>query len=194
MAQIVGSSEPAFVLDIGCGGRELLGILAEKFPRSECVGIDLRVETGIATETNLCDSPNMQFLRADCNYLPLRSHSAELAFSASMLEHIPNLQQAVSELERVLQPGGTLVVGVPTENRVYRLARKAARLRKPIDHFHQSDHVEAVLDSRFARNRMRKLPSSVLPSFLSLYQIVVYSGRLDSCMPHPSALEECLSN
>jgi ubiquinone/menaquinone biosynthesis C-methylase UbiE len=167
-------------LDIGCGRDELLDILAEKFPRSECVGIDLR-----QTEPGKKRFQNEQFLRADCLHLPLRSKSAQLAFSASLLEHLQSAEPAVAEMQRVLEPEGTLVVGLPTENRLYGIARRLMGLRKPADHFHKCGYVEAILDREFMSSHARKLPLSFLPNFLSLYHVTVYGERFAVGPPSP---------
>jgi hypothetical protein len=80
-------------------------------------------------------------------------------------------------MQRVLEPEGTLVVGLPTENRLYGIARRLMGLRKPADHFHKCGYVEAILDREFMSSHARKLPLSFLPNFLSLYHVTVYGER-----------------
>jgi ubiquinone/menaquinone biosynthesis C-methylase UbiE len=174
MVQMVEQCDARVVLDLGCGRGELLLALARKFPGSECVGIDIARDPAILREPNLNRQPNEQLLRADCNHLPLRPNSSQLILCASLLEHLPSVELAVSEIQRVLESEGTLVVGVPTENRFYGIARKLARLRKPSDHFHKSGYLESILEQKFVRSRARKLPFSFLPDFLSLYHILVF--------------------
>lgn len=168
---MIETSDARVILDIGCGRDELLKMLAKKFPRSECLGIDLAL--GLR-EANICRFQNEQFLRADCMHLPLRTESLQLMFCASLLEHLPSVEPAVSEMQRVLELEGTLVVGIPTENRLYSIARKVARLRKPSDHFHKSGHLEGILQRKFVRSSARNLPFSFLPNFLCLYRVLVY--------------------
>jgi ubiquinone/menaquinone biosynthesis C-methylase UbiE len=113
-------------------------------------------------------------VRADCTSLPLRSACSQLVFCASVLEHLPDVLPATSEIARILEFGGKSVVGVPTENALYGMGRKLAGLRKPVDHFHKGVHLEAALGRKFTRSLSRKLPFSFLPTFLALYLISVY--------------------
>lgn len=52
----------------------------------------------------------VQHVRGDLSRLPLRTEGADLVVCALALCHVPNLRAAVSELARVLQPGGHLLV------------------------------------------------------------------------------------
>ncbi|MBT8254011.1 MAG: class I SAM-dependent methyltransferase [Flavobacteriaceae bacterium] len=45
--------------------------------------------------------------------LPFETSSVDLVFTYHTLEHIPNYLFALSEIHRVLRPGGILLVGVP---------------------------------------------------------------------------------
>lgn len=194
MAQVIEPCDAQVILDIGCGRDELLKMLAKKFPRSECVGIDIARDLRDLREANLSRFQNEQFLRADCTHLPLRPKSSQLVFCASLLEHLPSVELAVSELQRVLQFEGTLVVGIPTENRLYSIARKLACMRKPSDHFHKSGYLEAILERKFVRSRVRKLPFSFLPNFLSLYHVLVCGEHFSDAKPfHASDIEEKLT-
>jgi ubiquinone/menaquinone biosynthesis C-methylase UbiE len=181
MVQMTRVSDASIILDIGCGRGELLQIVARKFTRCDCVGIDIakglrqyRRETGNYSGR----LPNAQLLEADCENLPFRPRSLQLVFCASVLEHLPDPVPAVAEMARVLQAHGELLVGVPTENQMYRIARKLARFQKPIDHFHKSDDLEAILENAFVQTRARNLPFFFVPKFLSLYRILEYSKRV----------------
>jgi SAM-dependent methyltransferase len=50
---------------------------------------------------------------ADARALPFRSHAFDRVIAAEVLEHVPEDGVAVSELARVLRPGGTIAVTVP---------------------------------------------------------------------------------
>ena len=49
-----------------------------------------------------------------------RSGSVDLAICTEVLEHVADDRSAVAELRRVLSPGGSLVLSVPTPPAVYR--------------------------------------------------------------------------
>jgi len=172
MTRIIEPIDGSLILDVGCGRRELLGLIARKFPRSECVGIDVARDVGGTERT-----PNEHFLRADCLNLPFRAECAQSVLCASMLEHLPSVEPAVSEMARTLSQGGSLIVGAPTENCLYRFARRLTRLPKPLDHFHRINYIEKALNERLAHwdaQKPRKLPISFLPGCLSLYCIISF--------------------
>jgi len=52
-------------------------------------------------------------LRADIRDLPFADGSFDLAYTMGTIEHVAEYRQALSELRRVLRPGGRAIVGVP---------------------------------------------------------------------------------
>lgn len=106
-----------FVLDAGCGlGRHLRHLA--RIPGLNIVGIDkdtwsLR-ETGKAMESQP-DALSKDYLVsiADINRLPFADASFDCIICSEVLEHIPDHQNAIKELDRILKPHGTLAVSVP---------------------------------------------------------------------------------
>lgn len=88
----------ARVLDIGCGSAPWKPLLAP-YAR-EYVGIDLK--PGPAVD-----------VVAPAEALPFPDGHADVVFSISVLEHVRGQREAVSEIRRVLKPGGVAIVGVP---------------------------------------------------------------------------------
>jgi len=68
--------------------------------------------------------PNVGFLRADGQRLPLRDETVDAVVSIAALQLIPDPIAALAEMARVLRPGGRLAVMVPTAGRAARLLRK----------------------------------------------------------------------
>jgi SAM-dependent methyltransferase len=56
---------------------------------------------------------------ASLTHIPLATASISLAVCTEVLEHVPDDELAVRELSRVLQPGGALVLSVPTPPAVF---------------------------------------------------------------------------
>ena len=184
MAQVVRSCKPRVMLDIGCGKGELLPIISTKFAGSVYVGIDIGVNLDEAKrKAQLHDVLNAQFVKADCKFLPIRSNSSQLVFCASILEHLLEVSPALSELERVLELDGKLVVGVPTENRLYQISRAVVGLQKPADHYHKGMYLEALLAQKFPDTKSTALPFSFLPKGLSLYRVLI-CRKLFNSEPH----------
>lgn len=57
-----------------------------------------------------------QVLQSMGDDLPFPDHSFASAISNSVLEHIPDVQPVLNEISRVLQPGGLLVITMPSHN------------------------------------------------------------------------------
>jgi SAM-dependent methyltransferase len=86
-------------LEIGCG----VGLFAELVPGF--IGLEYSLESllaeGYEQFTRLC---------SDARLLPLANGCIECVFSFNTLEHVPDVDFAFSEIDRVLKPGGFLVL------------------------------------------------------------------------------------
>lgn len=92
-------------LDLGTGTGRYLGLLGERCDRT--VGIDgSRAMLGQARNR----APEAELYRADLRDLPMARGSADVAVVARVLTHVPDALPALSELRRVLRPGGMAVV------------------------------------------------------------------------------------
>lgn len=58
-------------------------------------------------------------LAGDGQRLPIAADSFDLVFSEYVFEHLPDPAAALTEIERVLRPGGSFVVLVPNPNHYY---------------------------------------------------------------------------
>ena len=65
----------------------------------------------------------LQYVCASGEQIPLRDDSVDVVFSSFVLEHIKDRKKAVSEIHRVLRPGGHVVTNVP--NRLINVHRAA---------------------------------------------------------------------
>ncbi len=63
--------------------------------------------------TDLRELPNVDFA-ADTTALPIRDGSVDTIVALELIEHVPNPHAALEELRRVLKPGGTVIVSVPS--------------------------------------------------------------------------------
>ena len=100
------------VLDVGCGpGSITLGI-AEVLGSGEVVGVDLQ-PAQVAKAKELSTTKNIKnahFEVADANELPFPDGSFDAVFANSVLGHLPQPLQGLSEMRRVLRTGG--IIGI----------------------------------------------------------------------------------
>ncbi|HON59110.1 MAG TPA: class I SAM-dependent methyltransferase [Smithella sp.] len=105
------------VLDAGCGlGRHLRHLA--RMPGLKIFGIDKNAWALRETAKSLDAMPDAQSKDylvsiADINRLPFADASFDCIICSEVLEHIPDHEQAILELDRILKPHGTLVVSVP---------------------------------------------------------------------------------
>ncbi len=98
------------ILDFGCGDGFFASLI---FEQNEIdAGLDLfnsRIEQ--AEQVGIYK----KIFKFDGNKIPFKANSYNTVISNSVLEHIPNLEQNVAELHRILKPKGKLLVTVMTD-------------------------------------------------------------------------------
>lgn len=96
------------LLDAGCGTAPMLSLLTEEYPDKHFVGLDLTPEMiRKAQEKGL---PNTEFLVGDCENLPFEPDSFDIIINSQSFHHYPNPQDFFNSVERVLKPGGHLIL------------------------------------------------------------------------------------
>ncbi len=106
------------VLDLGCGeGRHVISAYLE--PGIEAVGVDLSVNDLRTTRDKFEEfdgaSAESSFTLASANALalPFADDYFDKVICSEVLEHIPDYQGALKEINRVLKPGGLFCASVP---------------------------------------------------------------------------------
>jgi arsenite methyltransferase len=101
-------------LDVGCGPGNVTASLADAAgPGGFALGVDIS-EAMLARAVSAQAGPQVGFLRADAQRLPLRDETVDAAVSLAVLQLIPDPSATLAEMVRVLAPGGRMVVMVPT--------------------------------------------------------------------------------
>ena len=95
------------LLDVGCGTGANLEFLASH--AGQLAGLDVRPE-GLERRTK--DQRAPWLVRATATRLPFASHSFDAVTALDVLEHVDD-ETALSEIHRVLRPGGAMIVTVP---------------------------------------------------------------------------------
>ncbi len=107
------------VLDVGCGeGRHTIGAFLSA--NVEAIGVDLSEQDLQTARTRADDfkaynnpQRTVSFQKADALKLPFDDNSFDKVICSEVLEHIPDYQGVLAEINRVLKPDGLLAVSVP---------------------------------------------------------------------------------
>ncbi|HEY4216036.1 MAG TPA: class I SAM-dependent methyltransferase [Gemmatimonadaceae bacterium] len=118
---------PKRVLVVGCGTGREAGILA-RFLRSETIGIDIEQQFPFDVD----GAQPARLMRMDAQSLSFTDASFDLVYSFHALEHIPDFRRALSEMNRVLAPGGIFCIGTPNRARLVGYLGSATSLTNKI--------------------------------------------------------------
>ncbi|MFJ8783711.1 MULTISPECIES: class I SAM-dependent methyltransferase [unclassified Streptomyces] len=109
----LGLREGDRVLDAGCGtGRALAPLRAAVGPSGVVVGADL-TPAMLEAAVRAGRDRDGRLLLADVAALPLRSRSLDAVFGAGLISHLSRPAENLSELARVVRPGGVLALFHP---------------------------------------------------------------------------------
>ena len=110
--QNVNFSSNKKILEVGCGVGAQSEIILRRFPNVHLTGVDFNEKQLKAAKTHLAALPfangRYDLHQMDGANLKFESQSFDGAFLCFVLEHVPDPKRVLSEIRRVLQPGGVL--------------------------------------------------------------------------------------
>ncbi len=155
------------VLDFGYGSGLLFNTLAEI--SRELHGIDILSDAKILTE--ILDRQNIkaQLKQEDILKAGYPDGHFDVIVAFSVFEHIREFDPILKEMQRILKPGGQLLIGMPSVNRVMPWLFKAIGFNNIDDH-HVTNHRSVLKSAKkyFKLKHYKRLPS-FLPDRCCLY-------------------------
>jgi SAM-dependent methyltransferase len=99
-------------LDLGCGDGRITKIIMEKAGAEwKLIGLDVdQEEIDLAKEVGIYEKVHV----ANATHIDDLDNIFDFVFSNSVLEHIDNLMPVLTEVSRVLKPGGKFIFTVPS--------------------------------------------------------------------------------
>ncbi|MBL0329714.1 MAG: class I SAM-dependent methyltransferase [Bacteroidetes bacterium] len=178
------------VLELGCGIGYCTAFLSKI--SDEVIATDLETidptthSPGLEITRNFLkslDISNVTVMHASAEDLPFENNTFDLVFSSHVIEHVPDMEKAIKEINRVLKPGGINFCVVPTTmDRIYAFfilyiylfQRTTVKIYRKIfkkNTITNSAHILPVNDTQSNVNYYLKHlpfppPHGVLPSYL----------------------------
>lgn len=181
------------VLDVGCGFGGTIACLNEGWHNLALTGVNLDARQIARAQANIqAQAGNtITWLTADACALPLADASQDVVLAVECIFHFPSRDRFLAEVQRVLKPGGWLVLSdfVPVAPLAWLLRQRASRGAGPL-----SSRTYGPIDctwgwrryaSRAARHGLQLMESSdITRHTLPTYGVVC---QLFTAMGWPSA-------
>jgi SAM-dependent methyltransferase len=174
------------VLDAGCGTGGLLAALHRRMPSLSLIGVEWSAEAA----SRATGKSGVPVARGSVNSLPFADARFDAVVTADVLCHAAvEPMAALTEIHRVLRPGGRLVVNMPAyawllsahDTRVHNVRRQTAT------------QTEAMLrDAGFARIRVRYWNGLLLPLMIVQRKLMSRGDAASDVAPFPPWLDAML--
>lgn len=106
------------ILDLGIGSGYLSFPIAQKFPAVTIIGLDIVEKALVANRIRAMKEniKNIGFVTYDGCDFPFEDNEFDMVVTRYALHHFPDIQKSISEVSRVIKPGGFLFISDPTPN------------------------------------------------------------------------------
>jgi SAM-dependent methyltransferase len=105
------------VLDLGCGAGRFVAALRDA--GADVVGVEL-AEAALERARRVAPGADLRRVEPDGS-LPVGHGEIDLVWCSEVLEHVPDTVAFLTEVRRVLRPGGRLLATVPDHGRLRRV-------------------------------------------------------------------------
>jgi len=127
------------VLDYGCGSGAFLESIS--FEISKGIGIDL----DISVAKKIISSSNVGIYEID-HLKEVENATIDILTSFDVLEHVEKLESLLKHFANILTTNGEMIISGPTENTIYKIARKFAQISIKGNLKGGEEHVRNITD------------------------------------------------
>lgn len=166
--RLLGNTHFENTLEIGYGSGVLIPTLCKI--SQQVYGVDLDSDADLVAHHLSQFGCQVKLSRGVPDKLLFQDNQFDLIVAISVLEHIQEIHKFLTEIHRVLKPGGTLLVGMPAVNKFMGYLFSAIGF-SGIDHHHVTtpEEMNASADTLFQLKSCKWMPS-FLPSNFYLYK------------------------
>jgi dolichol-phosphate mannosyltransferase len=137
------------ILDIGCGSSRIVQSLPQ------AVGLDMQLR-----KLRWLRAPGRQLVQASLMELPFPDEAFDCVICSEVIEHIPTEEITLTDMVRVLAPGGILVLGTPDYSRWIWRALEGA-YKKVFPQGYATEHIN-LYTRRMLREQIEGMGLTVL--------------------------------
>ena len=161
-------------LDLGCGtGNYTLELYKRGF---QVVGVDISRRMFKIAQKKL---PNVKFIKANAYSLPFEDNTFDLVLSVTMLEFIHEPEKVLSEVYRVLKPGGEAVIGTMNGKSMWFIFKRMKSLFVETAYRYARFYTPKELESLMKNAGFKETESRGIIYLPSFFPFVNISERLD---------------
>ena len=166
------------LLEIGCSSGFLLQDLKAALPAADIIGMDVVAVPLMALGKKLPNTPLLQMDILQCTLAP---QQFDAIIALNVLEHIENDEAALSQIARLLKPGGLLILEVPQGPRLYDYFDAYLRHAR---RYNKKDLLAKCQDAGFQTTQFSYLGILPYPAFFILKKIsrLRYGIRGEKCV------------
>jgi SAM-dependent methyltransferase len=147
----------ARVLDVGCGSGWATRLLADYAINGRVTGIDISDEMVRLARESSPSHANADYEVASAEELPFNDNEFTHAFSMESLYYYRNIPRALSEIHRVLKPGGVFVAVVDLYRENEATHQWIDTLKVPVELLSIDDYRSLFLDAGFANFKDQRI-------------------------------------
>ncbi len=155
--QLMRVPADARVLDVGCGSGWATRALAGYSINGQVTGIDISDEMIRVARESSAAFPNTDFEVASAEQLPFTDSEFTHAFSMESLYYYENISEAVTEIHRVLRPGGLFVAIMDLYWESEATHQWIDTLKVPVELLSVEDYRSLFVDAGFVNIRDQRL-------------------------------------
>lgn len=161
------------LLEVGCGGGHVLRM----FPQADRTGVDVSGRMINKARRNLGDAP-VRLLKGELQEVGLSDGEFDAVICTEVLEHTVDPRAVLSEIRRVLRPGGRAVITFPNDHLIHAVknfVRRSGLWRLPLfgriawggDEYHlhiwKPAEMKELLEDYFPVIKTRYAPTGLFP-------------------------------
>lgn len=151
--------ENDYFLDVGCGTGWALGRISTLLNgRGQFYGIDLSSKMIDRATENFKEWDNFHFVKANAEAIPIENDFFDIIICTNSFHHYFDPLKALSEMRRLLKPGGKVYILDPTADSWF--SKLIGKISKSVDPAHVKTYSSKEFQDLFAKSGLEYINSS----------------------------------